>query len=134
MRTKLIVGITVVLGSVILFFLSGGGKGKQVFYMTPSEFLSSPAKTVDRVRLTGRVEKNSVKIADNKLDLNFIMGDGQQQIPIHYKGTIPEAFAEELEVVVDGRMAGGNFEGKEIIVKCPSKYESKLKEDEKKDK
>jgi cytochrome c-type biogenesis protein CcmE len=132
MRTKLIVGLTVAIGAVILFFLAGGGKGKQVFYMTPSEYLASSAKSGDRARLTGKVMKDSVKVADNKLDLNFMMGDGQKQIPIHFKGTIPEAFAEDLEVVVDGRMAGDTFEGKEIIVKCPSKYESKLKEEEKK--
>ena len=134
MRTKLIVGLTVIVGAVILFFLSGGGKSKQVFYMTPSEFLASPAKGGDRVRLTGRVEKGTVNIAANKLDLNFTMTDGGGRIPVHYKGTIPEAFAEDLEVVVDGRMAGGIFEGREIIVKCPSKYESKLKEEENKGK
>jgi len=135
MRTKLIIGLTVMVGAVILFFLSGGGRSKQVFYMTPSEFLASPAKGGgERVRLTGRVEKGTVKIAENKLDLNFTMSDGGGKIPVHYKGTIPEAFAEDLEVVVDGRMASGIFEGREIIVKCPSKYESKLKEEENKGK
>ncbi|HQO20664.1 MAG TPA: hypothetical protein PLA03_09920 [Acidobacteriota bacterium] len=49
MRTKLIVGITVMVGAVVLFFLSGGGKSGNVFYMTPTEFLSSPAKAGDRV-------------------------------------------------------------------------------------
>ena len=41
---------------------------------------------------------------------------------------MPDAFQEGLQVVVDGRMDGqGTFQGRELIVKCPSKYESKSK-------
>lgn len=132
MRTKLIVGITVMVGAVILFFLSGGGRSSHVFYMTPTEFLSSPAKAGERVRLMGRVEKESVRTSDNRLDLSFTMSDGAGRVPVHFRGAIPEAFAEGLEVVVDGRMSGALFEARDIIVKCPSKYESRLQENEKK--
>lgn len=126
MRTKLIIGLTIVLGAVVLFFLSGGGKGRQVFYMTPTEFAAAGNNNGERARLTGRVGTGTIRIAANKLDLDFVMEDGTTKVPIHYKGTVPEAFAEGLDVVVDGRMGVSVFEAKEIIVKCPSKYESKL--------
>ena len=58
-------------------------------------------------------------------DLWFAVSDGEKKVPVHYRGAIPDAFKEGLEVVVDGRMgSSGTFEGRELIVKCPSKYES----------
>ena len=47
-------------------------------------------------------------------------------MPVHYQGAVPDAFQEGLEVVVDGRMGSrAPSSGRELIVKCPSKYESK---------
>jgi cytochrome c-type biogenesis protein CcmE len=133
MKVKVIIGSTIILGAIFLFFLMGGGKSAKVFYQTPTDFLKSNFNNGERVRLTGKVEKGSISIAENKLDLNFNLIDENEKVKVHYKGTIPEAFAEDLEVVADGRHSNGIFEAKEIIVKCPSKYESKLdnKEDKK---
>ena len=131
-RTKLTVGITVMIGAVVLFFLSGGGKSGKVFYMTPTEFLSSPANAGGRVRLMGRVEKESVKASGGAPGMTFVMSDGGSRVQVRYKGVVPEAFAEGMEVVVDGRMSDTIFEARDIIVKCPSKYESRLEENEKK--
>jgi cytochrome c-type biogenesis protein CcmE len=66
-----------------------------------------------------------VKLSKERLDLWFTLTEGDKSIPIHYRGAVPDAFKEGMEVVVDGRMQdSGTFEGRELIVKCPSKYES----------
>lgn len=128
MKTKIIICLTIAIGAVVLFFLSGGIKGGKVFYMTPQEFIISNFNGGERVRLTGRVALGSFTFSTEKLEMTFIMEDEKSKIPIHYKGNVPEAFAEGVDIVVEGSMKESVFEAKNIIVKCPSKYESKLKE------
>jgi len=128
MGTKFVIGVTIILGAVVLFFLSGGLKGGKVFYMTPQEFVNSKYNNRERVRLTGRVQIGSAKISNDKPELYFILEDEEAKIPIHYAGNVPESFAEGLDVVAEGRMGENFFEAKELIVKCPSKYESRLPE------
>lgn len=128
MKTKFTIGITIILGAAIIFFLSGGVKEAKVFYMTPEEFIKSNYNNNERTRLTGRVETGSVRISNDRPEMNFTLEDEKEKIKIHYIGNVPESFAEEIDIVVDGRMGEGVFEAKEIIVKCPSKYESRLKE------
>lgn len=128
MSVKLVIGLTVTVGAVVLFFLSGGIKGGNVFYMTPEEFINSKYNNGERVRLIGRVQPGSVKVSNDKLELHFVLEDEKVKIAVRYLGDVPESFAEGLDVVADGKMGKNAFEAKDLIVKCPSKYESKLPE------
>ena len=129
MRVKLMVAFIIAAGAAAIFFLSGTATdGKAVYYYSPTEFAAKPELAQDRLRLKGKIEPGSVRLSPDRLDLSFAVTDGQKSLPVHYRGAVPDAFQEGLEVVVDGRMgAGGVFEGRELIVKCPSKYESGAK-------
>lgn len=125
MKVKITVGLIIVAGAVALFLLSNTGTSKPVYYYSPSQFLGDPALRADRVRLKGVIQPGSVKQSDEKLDIWFSIADTTSAVPVHYHGAAPDAFKEGMEVVVDGRMQpAGTFEGRELIVKCPSKYES----------
>ena len=125
MRVKITIAVVIVAAAAALFFLSGSGESEAVFYFSPTEFKADPKIRTDRVRLKGKIAPGSVKMSGDKMDLWFDIGDDKEKIPVHYHGAIPDAFQEGLEAVVDGRMGkDGLFEGKELIVKCPSKYES----------
>lgn len=126
MRVKLIVAFVIAAGVAAIFILSGNSaNGKSVFYYTPSEYLARPEMAQERLRLKGNIEPGSVKLSADRLDLHFTVTDGTKGLPVHYRGAVPDSFQEGLEVVVDGRMnPSGVFEGRELIVKCPSKYES----------
>lgn len=131
MRVKWTIGLIIVAGAVALFFLSSTGNSKPVYYYSPTEFHADPAKQKDRVKLKGLIQPGSVKLSQNRLDVWFNVQDEKdlsKTLPVHYQGAVPDAFQEGLQVVVDGRMDGqGTFQGRELIVKCPSKYESKDK-------
>ncbi len=131
MKVKWTVGLIIVAGALALFFLSSTGNSKPVYYYSPTEFHADSAKQKDRVKLKGIIQPGSVKTSQNHLDLWFNVQDEKdpsKTIPVHYQGAIPDAFQEGLQIVVDGRMDGqGTFQGRELIVKCPSKYESKGK-------
>jgi cytochrome c-type biogenesis protein CcmE len=125
MKVKITVGIIIAAGAVALFLLSSTGSSKAVYYYSPTQYLSDSSLRQDRVRLKGIIQPGSVKLSKERVDLWFTVADDTHAVPIHYRGAVPDAFQEGLEVVVDGRMrADGTFEGRELIVKCPSKYES----------
>jgi cytochrome c-type biogenesis protein CcmE len=125
MKVKVTVGLIIVAGAVALFLLSSTGTSQPVYYFSPSQFLADPALRADRVRLKGVIQPGSVKQSTERLDLWFSIADATSAVPVHYHGAAPDAFKEGMEVVVDGRMQpAGTFEGRELIVKCPSKYES----------
>ena len=131
MRVKWTIGLIILAGAVALFFLSSTGNSKPVYYYSPTEFHADPAKQKDRLKLKGLIQPGSVKMSPNRLDVWFNVQDEKdpsKTVPVHYQGAVPDAFQEGLQVVVDGRMDGqGTFQGRELIVKCPSKYESKGK-------
>lgn len=129
MKVKWTVGLIIVVGAIALFFLSNTGNSKSVYYYSPKEFHADVAKQKDRLKLKGIIQPGSVKMSPNRLDLWFNVQDEKESamtIPVHYQGAVPDAFQEGLQIVVDGRMDDkGTFQGRELIVKCPSKYESK---------
>lgn len=126
MRVKLTVAAIIIAGAVILFFLSGSGTSKEVFYVSPAEYKADASLAKDRVRLKGKIVPGTVVASADKMDLQFSIGDDKESVKVHYRGAVPDAFQEGLEAVVDGRMGPqGVFECKELVVKCPSKYEAK---------
>ncbi len=126
MKVKMTVGLIIVLGALALFFLSSTGNTKPVYYYSPTQFMQNPKLKNDRLRLKGTIKPGSVKQSKDKINLWFEVTDGKNSVPVHYRGAVPDAFQEGLQVVVDGRMGDkGTFQANELIVKCPSKYESK---------
>jgi cytochrome c-type biogenesis protein CcmE len=49
-------------------------------------------------------------------------------ITVRYAGIVPDTFKDDAEVIVSGSVKGdGTFVAKDLIAKCPSKYEAKSK-------
>jgi cytochrome c-type biogenesis protein CcmE len=45
------------------------------------------------------------------------------QMKVVYEGTIPNNFESAQSIVVTGKYSDGYFHAKEILTKCPSKYQ-----------
>jgi cytochrome c-type biogenesis protein CcmE len=52
---------------------------------------------------------------------------GTAEVPVVYKGTVPDLFRTGRDVVVDGRLRNGVFVAvpNTLVTKCPSKYSPK---------
>jgi len=49
------------------------------------------------------------------------------RITVHYNGVKPDLLKHEAQAIVSGSLdANGVFQAKELLLKCPSKYESDL--------
>jgi cytochrome c-type biogenesis protein CcmE len=70
------------------------------------------------------VKAKSYEINKENRTFSFYLEDTQGHVmKVVYDGTIPNNFESAQSVVVTGKYQNGYFHAKEILTKCPSKYE-----------
>jgi cytochrome c-type biogenesis protein CcmE len=125
-QVKLIIlaaGILLCIGFLLVVGMSR--PGGMVYYLTVGEFLQAADSHSGGFRISGKVQTGSVSRSPGGRDLAFVITDGEAALPVRYHGQIPDAFAENVDVVVQGGMAEDRtFEAHTLIAKCPSKYEA----------
>ena len=82
------------------------------------------------VKATGQwVKFKSYKVDKENRTFSFYMSDAKGvELNVIYEGTIPNNFESAMSVVVTGKYENGHFYAKEILTKCPSKYEQQYDE------
>jgi cytochrome c-type biogenesis protein CcmE len=121
-NTKLIVGALVIAAAVVYLMFSAA-QSAGVYYLTIDEAKSGQAGT-GQVRVTGKVVSGSIQYDAKTMQARFSIADGPASLPVEYKGVLPDAFVNDAEVILEGRYAEGQpFQAKQILTKCPSKYE-----------
>ena len=120
---RLIVALSVAaVLAVFLLYTSIAGGG------TPSLRPSQLAGHAGRVSLMGQVVGKPSGDA-HAAGLRFTLRDvkGAATVPVLYKGSVPDLFRTDRDVVVDGRLRNGVFVAvpNTLVTKCPSKYSPK---------
>lgn len=120
MKNKYIFG-----GFIIVIFLS-----IMVYLFTQSNIqyqddFSQVMNTTKTVKATGSwvKEKNYDLDRENKTFTFFMVDDNGNEMKVIYSGTIPNNFETAASVVVTGKYVNGYFHARDILTKCPSKYE-----------
>jgi cytochrome c-type biogenesis protein CcmE len=120
MKNKYIFGGIIV--AVFLFLM--------IYLLTQSniQYENDFAKVMTRdktVKATGSwVKEKSYELNKESRTFSFYMADQSgTQMKVVYEGTIPNNFESAVSVVVTGKYQNGYFHAKEILTKCPSKYE-----------
>jgi len=82
------------------------------------------------VKATGSwVKEKNYEIDKGKRTFSFFMKDDKGvEMKVVFNGTIPNNFESATSVVVTGEFKEGYFYAKDILTKCPSKYENQMKE------
>ena len=77
------------------------------------------------VKATGSwVKEKSYELnKENKTFIFYMADQSGTQMKVVYEGTIPNNFESAVSVVVTGKYQNGYFHAKDILTKCPSKYE-----------
>jgi cytochrome c-type biogenesis protein CcmE len=120
MKNKYIFG-----GFIIVVFL---GLMMYLFTQSNIEYADDFAQvktTSKTVKATGSwvKEKNYNINKDEKTFSFFIKDEKGNEMRVVYEGTIPNNFESATSVVVTGKYQNGYFHAKDILTKCPSKYE-----------
>jgi len=122
MKNKYVFG-----GIIIAVFLVLMG---YLFTQSNSEYVDDFNKvmsTEKTVKATGSwVKEKNYQIDNQNKTFSFFMADDHgKQMKVIYEGAIPNNFESAISVVVTGKYENGYFHAKDILTKCPSKYEEK---------
>ncbi len=113
------------LAFAITLLLAGGGaaalavyalQDNVLFFYSPSDIIAHPEKVPEVV------EQGSVK-RDRGLEVQFVVTDGKNAVPVTYSGVLPDLFREGQGVVAMGTRANnGVFTAREVLAKHDEKY------------
>lgn len=128
-KVKFIIGGIVIAVAIIYLIYSGIQKGG-LYYLTVSELKEQGSIAYGQsTRVNGNVLDGSIQWDFEEHTLRFIISDGENKLPIVYRGVAPDTFRGGIEVVVEGKYTAENiFEADKIMAKCPSKYEAQENE------
>ena len=124
MKKRYIIGGCIILAAVAyLLYLSFSDAVN--YYVTVSEFFDRENELADtNIRIAGIITA-PISWKSEELDLEFNIAEGGDIMPIIYNGAKPSGFKEGSSILVEGRYeTGGIFRASQLIIKCPSKYES----------
>ena len=125
-RSRLISIIIVVLGlSLAAGFALYGLSGKITYFHAPSDLTSGTLsqKIMTRpMRIGGMVKEGSLKQQGGTY--NFIVTDFNADLPVTYRGILPDLFREGQGIVADGKYdtTNGRFTATQILAKHDENY------------
>jgi cytochrome c-type biogenesis protein CcmE len=122
MKNKYIFG-----GFIIVLFLGIMG---YLFTQSNIKYESNFANVINTdktVKATGSwVKEKNYDMNREQNTFSFIMKDATGiEMKVIYEGAMPNNFESATSVVVTGSYRNGYFHAKDILTKCPSKYEQK---------
>jgi cytochrome c-type biogenesis protein CcmE len=119
-RALIIVGALATLAIAAVLILNALNSNIAL-YVTPSEVAAGKAPKGQTFRIGGMVKDGSLK--RDELVVHFIITDLVKDIPVSYKGILPDLFKEGKGAVVQGKLdADGQFIASEVLAKHDENY------------
>ena len=156
-NTKLIIGIVIIIAAVV-YLIASSTLSQSQYFLTVEELQSNQAEYVGKnVRMSGAVLGDTIEYDPQTLELTFqvaqIPGDHRvieqmggmsvvlaqaahdptlPKMTVHYVGPRPDLLKDEAQAIITGSLdENGIFQASELLMKCPSKYQSELPEQSK---
>ncbi len=119
MKIKIIIGSIIVIGLIALAAVTLRST------MTPYVTIKEAKLSQSQCQVKGEVVPGSAVFDMEKKIFRFKLEDENHEvIDVIHNGVKPGNFDQATEVVVIGKYENGLFNAKQILVKCPSKYEA----------
>ena len=94
-----------------------------MFFVTPSQLAAHSMAHTVRLRVGGLVEHGSVQRDASGLIVRFMITDTAREIPVVYRGVLPDLFREGKGVVAQGTLSpDGVFVADQILAKHDENY------------
>lgn len=121
-KKKYLIG-GIVLGLALAALVYNAFASTSVYYYQVNEILAKQSDfTAKEVRLGGKVAVAPITWDASSRVTKFTITDGTQTLPVEYQGVVPDNFAVDTEVIVQGTLKDGVFRGNNLVAKCASKY------------
>ena len=94
-----------------------------VFFFTPTQVAQKEAPQGRPFRIGGLVEDGSLKRVPNSVEVQFVVTDTAQRVPVVFTGLLPDLFKEGKGVVAQGSLGpDGRFHATEVLAKHDENY------------
>ena len=115
-----------IIASVTVYMAYIGTTADWRYYLTVEECLRQSSALVNQpIRVNGKVLPGSLAIATGRQQATFKIVDADLELSVFCTGPLPDNLAEEMEVVVEGRLDEfGKLQGDKVLTRCASKYAS----------
>lgn len=121
-RLVLIVIAAIAVGAAVLLAMCGL-RDRAAYFFTPTDIAAGKATVGEPARLGGMVSAGSIHRLPDGVTIRFRVGDGAAQVPVQYRGILPDLFQENSGAVAEGRMASdGTFVADNILAKHDERY------------
>jgi cytochrome c-type biogenesis protein CcmE len=112
----------VVLGAITALVLNAF-HGNLVFFFSPTEVAAGQAPKDRTFRVGGLVKEGTLRRQADGVTLTFVVTDTEKELPVRYKGILPDLFREGKGAVVQGRIGDdGVFAATEVLAKHDENY------------
>ena len=119
-RFAIVVGGLAALGIAAVLVLNAF-QSNLVFFFTPTQVAGGEAPKGRAFRVGGLVKQGSLQRSD--ITARFVVTDTAQDIPVTYKGILPDLFSEGKGVVAQGTLGpDGLFTATEVLAKHDENY------------
>jgi len=93
------------------------------YFYVPSDMVREKPAPDRAVRLGGMVERGSIRREADGVTIGFVVGDGKANVPVRFKGIVPDLFVEGSGVVAEGKLgADGTFVADNLLAKHDENY------------
>ena len=117
-----IICIVTLLGAACGFTLFALKQNINLFY-TPTQLLQNDIHPQQTVRVGGYVKNNSLIYDATGESVRFVMTDRSNEVPVSYKGILPNLFREGQAVVVTGKLnSKQQLIANQVLAKHDEKY------------
>lgn len=94
-----------------------------VFFYTPTQVAANEAPQGRSFRIGGLVAPGSVQRQPDGITVHFVVTDTAKNMPVAYRGPLPDLFREGKGAVVQGKLgADGVFVATEVLAKHDENY------------
>ena len=122
---RFMIGALVVAGLAFGVIAASGINNNLVYYWTPTDLRANGDRAYGAsIRLGGMVAPGSI-VRHGGSNVEFIVHDGVNRVPVKTSTVPPQMFRENIGVVVEGTMVeGGYFQSNRLMVSHNNEYKA----------
>jgi len=109
--------------AIATFLVASAFKNNLVFFFSPTQVAAKEAPVNRTFRVGGLVQNGTLQRDNDGLTVRFIVTDTAANVPVVYKGILPDLFKEGRGCVAQGRLdAAGVFHADQVLAKHDENY------------
>lgn len=105
------------------YFVASAFRNNLVFFFSPTQVVAKEAPLNRTFRIGGLVQDGTIQREKDGLTVRFVVTDTAANVPVVYKGILPDLFKEGRGCVAQGRIdAEGIFHADQVLAKHDENY------------